>query len=65
MEEILRYLAEQNRYFDPQDSLSELIDRTLSLAEDELGEDDLFFVQAARGSIANKPVDQRKGNDKV
>ncbi len=60
MEKILKYLAEQNKYFDPKDSLSELIDQTLSSAENELGEDDLFLIQAARGSLPNKPADQRK-----
>lgn len=60
MEKILRYIAEQNKYFDPRDSLSELIDQTLSNVDEELGEEDLFFVQAARGSTAHKPADQRK-----
>ena len=50
MEKLLKYLAEQNKYFDPKDTLSKLISQTLGSAEDELGEDDLFYVQAARGS---------------
>lgn len=63
MEKILRYIAEQNKYFDPKDSLSELIDQTLSSVDEELGEEDLFFVQAARGSVSHKPADQRKETD--
>ena len=58
MDKILKFLGEQNRYFDPKDSLSDLIDQTLSSVEDELSEEDLFYVQAARGS-----VDQRKETD--
>ena len=60
MEKILRYIAEQNKYFDPKDSLSKLIDQTLSNVDEELGEEDLLFVQAARGSTVHKPADQRK-----
>ena len=60
MEKILKYIAEQNHYFDPKDSLSKLIEQTLSSVEKELGEEDLFFVQAARGSELHKPADQRK-----
>ena len=63
MEKILIYLAEQNKYIDPKDSLSNLIDQTLSGVESELGEDELFFVQAARGSAPHKPADQRKETD--
>lgn len=54
MEKILKYIAEQNRYFDPKDSLSELVNQILSLKENELGEDELFFVQAARGSDVSR-----------
>ena len=60
MEKILKYIAEQNKYFNPKDSLSKLINYTLSSVDEELGEEDLFFVQAARGSTAHKPADQRK-----
>lgn len=60
MEKILKYIAEQNKFCDPKDSLSKLIDQTLSLVDEELSEEDLFFVQAARGSVPHKPADQRK-----
>ena len=63
MEKILRYIAEQNKYFDPKDSLSLLINEELSSSEGELNEDDLFFVQAARGPEAHKPAGPRKGKD--
>ena len=60
MEKVLKYIAEQNKYFDPKDSLSKLIDQTLRSVEGELNEEDLFFVQAARVSTPHKPADQRK-----
>ncbi len=63
MDKLLQYLAEQNKYFDPKDSLSELIDQTLSSVGAELDEEDLLFVQAARGSTTHKPADQRKETD--
>ena len=63
MEKILKYLAEQNRSFDPKDALSKLVNETLNSVDDELGEDDLVFVQAARGQTAHKPADQRKETD--
>ena len=63
MEKIIRYIAEQNKYFDPRDSLSILIDLTLRNANEELSEEDLSFVQAARGSGLYNPEDQRKEAD--
>ena len=60
MEKVLKYLAEQNKYFDPKDSLSKLVSQVLRDAESELDEDDLSSVQAARGAEAQKPADQWK-----
>ena len=65
MEKLLRYIAEQNRYFDPKDSISILIDQTLNSIEDELSEEDLYFVQAARGPAPYKSTNHRKGTKQI
>ena len=63
MEKLLQYISEQNKYFNPKDSLSKLIDQTLSSGGEELEEEDLLCVQAARGVVTHKPADQRKETD--
>ena len=64
MEKMLKYLAEQNQFFDPNDSLSKMVSQILERVQDELEEDDLFFVQAARGeTYRRRPADQRKETD--
>ena len=60
MERLLRYLADQNQYFKPEDCLSNLVDEVIYNTEDELSEDDLLFVQAARGSASYNPASHRK-----
>ena len=64
MDKLLRYLSEQNKHFKPDDALSRLVDQTLSAVEDELEEEDLFFVQAARGQEYHDPAGQRKEKDR-
>lgn len=49
MEELLRLLAEQNQFLDPEDKLSHLVHQSLSFMNDELCEEDLCGIQAARG----------------
>ena len=65
MEKLLRLVAEQNRFFDPKDNLSRMIDRTLRHTNSELTEDNLFYVQAARGLVPSKPADQRKRSEQI
>lgn len=62
MEKLLKYFAEQNKAFDPHDRLSKLIDETLSSVRDELNEEELEFVQAARGPEGFDP--DKSGKEK-
>ena len=65
MEEILKYLADQNKNFDPHDALSELIDQVLYVSENELSENDLWSVQAARGEGYHSPANRKKEVDRT
>lgn len=60
MEKLFKILSLQNKYFEPDDSLTDLIADTLASVEDEIGEEDLRFVQAARGSSVFKYPDDGK-----
>ena len=64
MEKLLKYLAEQNKHFKPDDALSRLVDEELKAVSDELNENDLFFVQAARGEINHAPKKPGKETDR-
>lgn len=61
MEKLFKILSLQNQYFNPNDSLTELVKETLASVKDELSEDDLEFVQAARGSSTFEYIDDIKG----
>lgn len=64
MEKLFKLLSHQNKYFEPDDSLTDLIAETLASVEDEIGEEDLRFVQAARGSSAFKYPDNGKETER-
>ena len=61
MEKWLKLLAEQNQFFDPDDRLSRLVRGVLEeRQDDELSEEDLMDVQAARGQVFT-PLSDKEG----
>ena len=64
MEKLFKILSLQNKYFKPDDPLTDLITETLASVEDEIGEEDLQFVQAARGSSAFMYPDNGKETER-
>ena len=60
MEQLLKLLAQQNQFCEPDDALAELVKETLADVDDELGEEDLALVQAARGPEHCEPAERRK-----
>ncbi len=64
MEKLLEFLSLQNKYFKPNDNLTILITETLSMAEDEMSEEELNYVQAASGLTVYDPKKFRKGFEK-
>lgn len=64
MEKLLKFLSHQNKYFEPDDELTELVSATLADVDDELDEEELGFVQAARGPEAQRFDDVKKETDR-
>ena len=60
MEKLLKILAEQEKYFKPNDSLSRIVDKIVQQMECELEENELGNVQAARGNVNGEDMGWRK-----
>ena len=68
MEKLLTFLSEENSFFDPQDALSRLIEETMKKAvanADELEEDELNQVRAARSAGLTDPEISRKAGQNI
>lgn len=64
MEKLFKFLSIENKYFNPDDALSALTTEVLNGIEDELEEEELTFIQAARGAEAFGFPDAGKETDK-